>query len=139
MDDGVSPTNNEIDSKAGTSSEQNLHNLEKATEEALKAPSDMKMNKTPSSDNIYPKFLKETKFEIVNVFETVFTLSLPQGSIPADWKTANVTSVFKKGHRSTHGSYRPMNLPSVIMLESIIRDFERHSLIRNLHLGNRGE
>ena len=46
------------------------------------------------------------------------------GRIPADWKTAHVTAIFKKGTKSTAGNYRPVSLTCVLckVLESIIRD-----------------
>ncbi len=89
-------TNNESDSAPATSPEQTLHNFEITTEEVLKALKDMKTNKSPGSDNIYPRVLKETKCEIADALKTIFNLSLRQGSVPADFKPANVTPVYKK-------------------------------------------
>ena len=62
----------------------------------------MKTNKSPGPDNIYPKVLKETKSEIVDTLKTVFNLSLRQGTVPADWKSANVTPIFKKKATEIH-------------------------------------
>ena len=138
--------NNESGSIPTISAEQTLNNFEVTTEEVLKALNDMKTNKSPGPDNIYPRVLKETKLEIVNALKTVFNLSLSQGSVPADWKAANVTPIFKKGDRNTPGNYRPISLTSVVgkMLESIIRDkivshLERHSLIRDSQHGFRNK
>lgn len=49
---------------------------------------------------------------------------LHQGLIPADWKTANVTHVFKNGDRNMTRSYRLISLTLVTdqMLESILRN-----------------
>ncbi len=126
-------TINDISSTSATSSEQTLHNLE-ITTEVLKALNDMKTNKSPGPDNIYPRVLKETKSEIADALKTVFNLFLCQGSVPADWKAANVTPISKKGDRNTPGNYRPVNLTSVVgkMLENIIRQnryISRTSLI----------
>ncbi len=106
-----------------TSSAQTLHNLEITMKEVLKALNDMKTNKSPGPDNIYPTVLKETKSETADAPKTVFNLYLRQGSVPADWKAANVTPIFKKGKRNTPGNYRPVSLTSVVgkMLESIMR------------------
>ncbi len=56
----------------------------------------------------------------------------------ADWKTANVTPIFKKGDRNIPGNYRATSLTSAVgkMLENIIRDkivryLESYSLIMN--------
>ena len=138
--------NNEIGNAPDIAPEQTLHNLEITSEEVLRAINDMKTNKSPGPDNIYPKVLKETKSEIVDTLKTVFNLSLHQGTVPADWKSANVTPIFKKGDRNTPGNYRPISLTSVVgkMLESIIRDkivnyLERHSLIRDSQHGFRNK
>jgi hypothetical protein len=138
--------NNEIGSAPDIAPEQTLHNLDITSKEVLRAINDMKTNKSPGPDNIYPKVLKETKSEIVDTLKTVFNLSLRQGTVPADWKTANVTPIFKKGDRNTPGNYRPISLTSVVgkMLESIIRDkivshLERHSLIRDSQHGFRNK
>ncbi len=107
-----------------TCSEHTLHNLEITTEEVLKALYDLKTNKSPGPDNIYPKVLEETKQETVDALKTLFSLSLRQGSVPADWKADNITPIFKKGDRNTPGNSRPLSLTSVVckMFESIIID-----------------
>ena len=39
--------------------------------------------------------------------------SLESGVVPDDWKTANVTPVFKKGSKSQITNYRPVSLTTV--------------------------
>jgi len=41
-----------------------------------------------------------------------------------DWKTANISSLFKKAAKSDPGNYRPVSRTSVIckIMESIIKD-----------------
>ena len=85
---------NEIDNAPDVAPEQTLHNLEITAEEVLRAIDDMKTNKSPGPDNIYPKVLKETKNEIANTLKTIFNLSLHQGTVHADWKSGNVTPIF---------------------------------------------
>ncbi len=125
-------------------SEHTLQNFEIPTEDVLNALNKMKTNKSPGPDDIYPKILKETKNEIVGTLTSLFNKSLSQGLVPADWKTANVTPVFKKGARNISGNYRPSSLTSVVgkILENIIRDkivsyLERHSPIRDSQHGFR--
>ncbi len=67
-------TNNEIGSTPATS-EPTLHNFEIITDEFLKALNDMKMNKGPGPDNIYPRVLRETKSEIAYTLKIVFNSS----------------------------------------------------------------
>ncbi len=63
----------------------------------------------------------------------IFRRSLDEGEVPEDWKTANVTPIFKKGTKSDPGNYRPVSLTSVCckMLKSIIRDDLMEHLLRN--------
>ena len=43
----------------------------------------------------------------------IFQASLQQGEIPANWRQANITPVFKKGDRSVAANCRPISLTSV--------------------------
>ena len=56
----------------------------------------------------------------------IWRKSLDEGSVPIDWKTANVRPIFKKGSRKEAGNYRPVSLTSQIcrpkLLESVVRD-----------------
>ena len=57
--------------------------------------------------------------------------------VPADWKTANVTPLFKKGSRHKAGNYRQVSLTSVVgkMLESIIKEEIARHLDINCPIG----
>jgi hypothetical protein len=75
-------------------------------------------------DGIGPKILQELREELAAGLAHIFTKSLEEGAVPADWKEANVTRVFKKGAKSKPENYRPVSLTSVSwkIMESIIRD-----------------
>ena len=51
-------------------------------------------------------------------------MSLQEGTVPLEWKEANIIPLFKKGSRNKYVHYRPVSLISVIckLLETIIRD-----------------
>jgi hypothetical protein len=55
------------------------------------------------------------------------------GGVPEDWKSANVTPIFKKGAKSEPGNYRPVSLTSICckLLESMLRDVLMDHLERN--------
>jgi len=74
----------------------------------------------------------------------IFRKSLNTGTVPRDWRTANVSPLFKKGSKHQVNNYRPVSLTSQIgkVMESILRDallhhLDRHNLIRNSQHGFR--
>uniref|UniRef100_A0A8C3CN94 Reverse transcriptase domain-containing protein n=1 Tax=Cairina moschata TaxID=8855 RepID=A0A8C3CN94_CAIMO len=54
----------------------------------------------------------------------IFERSWRTGVVPEDWRTANVTPVFKKGRKEDPGNYRPVSLTSVPgkVLEQLVLD-----------------
>ena len=52
----------------------------------------------------------------------IFQSSLDQGQLPQDWKSANITPIYKKGNRTDPANYRPISLTSTCskILEHII-------------------
>ena len=101
-------------------------------------------NKTPGPDNIYPRELKELKNVLINPLSKVFNDSLSTGKVPADFKIANITPIFKKGDKSLPSNYRPISLTSIAgkLLESVIRDkivehLDNYNLIRDSQHGFR--
>ena len=73
----------------------------------------MKENKSPGVDGIAPKILKETVDQICTPRAHVFNLSLQEGSVPLEWKEANIIPLLKKGSRNKSVNYRPVSLTSV--------------------------
>ena len=56
------------------------------------------------------RLLKECSKEIAPILATIFNKSLQTDTVPADWKQANVSAVFKKGQRYDQSNYRPVSL-----------------------------
>ena len=69
----------------------------------------LKDNKSPGIDGITPKLLKEIAEEISVPLAIMFNLSLHEGTVPHEWKHANVVPIFKKGSRCKAENYRPVN------------------------------
>ena len=88
-------------------------------------------------NGVGPRVLKELQDGLAPALAHVFRQSMREGVVPADWKTAHVTPIFKKGAKSDPVNYRPVSLTSVCfkLMESIIRDeiishLDRNKLIR---------
>ncbi len=64
--------------------EHTLQNFEVTTEDVLNTLNDMKPNKSPGPDSIFPVILIETKDEIAGALASLFNMSLRQGLVPAD-------------------------------------------------------
>ena len=83
---------------------------------------DIKPHKATGPDNIPGRLLKEAAEELAPGLAHIFQISIDNGKIPLDWKSALVTPVFKKGNRSTPSNYRPISLTSIVckILEHVI-------------------
>jgi hypothetical protein len=80
--------------------------------------------------------LKKLIDQVAEPLAEIMRTSLKEGVVPEDWRTANVTPIYKKGSKSDPGNYRPVSLTSVScrLMEGIIKDhvvnhLERHGLI----------
>ena len=93
----------------------------------------LKEGKAPGPDEISPTLLVRTRDIVSKPLTLIFNKSIKEGKIPRDWRTANVTPIFKKGKREDPANYRPVSLTSVVckILESIVRDGIIDHLERN--------
>ncbi|CAJ0943569.1 unnamed protein product [Ranitomeya imitator] len=67
----------------------------------------IKIDKSPGPDGIHPRVLRELSNVIDKPLFLIFRDSIATGSVPQDWRIANVVPIFKKGSKSEPGNYRP--------------------------------
>ena len=61
--------------------------------------------KAQRPDNLSPRILKQLADEISPLLQLIYTKSLDTGEVPADWRTANVSPVYKNGLKSAAENY----------------------------------
>ena len=69
----------------------------------------LNIHKASGPDGHNAKMLKEFSAEISFLLAFIFNESLTQGTVPDDWRQANVTPVFKKGEKYDAVNYRPVS------------------------------
>jgi hypothetical protein len=84
-------------------------------------------------DGISTKLLQNCVEEISPVLAVIYRKSMASGTVPAEWKTANVVPIHKKGSKAAAGNYRPISLTCISckVMESIIKDDIVDHLRRN--------
>ena len=69
-------------------------------------------NKACGPDNVSSRLLKYAGKELTPSLLSLYTKSAVRNSVPASWKTANVSALFKKDYETDKQSYRPIIRPS---------------------------
>ena len=101
-----------------------LTSIQFRVQDVIKKIKNLKTEGAAGPDGFGPRVLQELQREIAPALAAIFTKSMEEGVVPADWRDANVTPIFKKGAKSTPSNYRPVSLTSVScrVMESLIRD-----------------
>ena len=74
--------------------------------------------KACSPDMIPAKILQDLADETAPLLASIFQRSFDCGEVPDDWRSANITPVFKKGDRFKASNYRPVSLT----IKSVLQD-----------------
>ena len=72
--------------------------------------SNVNSNKTSGPDGIHGKILKNCSESLAYPLSLIFKISYITGSLPKEWKLANVVSIHKKGSKDDIKNYRPISL-----------------------------
>ena len=66
----------------------------------LKKLQRLKPEKSQGPNKVYPMVLLRTVEEVAKPLSIIFESSYRHGILPADWKSANISPIFKKGSKS---------------------------------------
>ena len=64
-------------------------------------------------DQIHPRILKETAFELTGTYCQLFNQTIQIGTLPQIWKEAAVVPIYKNGDCHVPSNYRPVSLTSI--------------------------
>ena len=92
-------------------------------------------NKATGPDEIPARLLKVTAPIIAPSLCKLFNKSLRLGSVPEEWKLANVVPVHKKGDKGQTENYRPISLLSIVskVLERIVLTNIKYHLTQSIN------
>ena len=88
----------------------------------LELLNNLKIHKAPGPDGLSARALKECSSEIAPILALIYNETLAQGTVPDDWRQANVAPIFMKGEKYDAANYRPVSLTCICCktLEHII-------------------
>ena len=136
-------TSNNIPDK-GTSPHPEIQSLTITTTGIEKLLSNINPHKASGPDNISGRILKELKEITAPILTILFQKSLQSGTIPTDWKHANVAPAYKKGEKYNAVNYRPISLTCIsckimehVITKHIINHLEKNNLLYDLQHGFR--
>ena len=94
------------------------------SEKILKYLNNLSANKATGLDGIPSSFLRNSASVTVCPLTHIINLSITQGVIPDDLKSARVAPLFKKNDKTEVGNYRPVSILSIIskVFERVVYD-----------------
>ena len=128
----------------GTSNTSNIGDIQIDEKGITKLLQHLNINKACGPDNISCRILKEAAEEIAPYLKFIFDRSLELQEVPHDWRTANITALYKKGDKSQPVNYRPVSLTSVpckvmehILFKHIMEHLEANNILADFQHGFR--
>ena len=134
------------DKSPWTSSHQypNIADIKVSEEGVNKLLSNLNPHKAMGPDGLHPKILKQLANSISPILQLIFQKSIDSGTVPSDWKKANVSPIFKKGMRYEAANYRPVSLTCIcsklmehIVTKHLLTHLEKHNILYDLQHGFR--
>jgi len=99
----------------------------------------LNVNKSEGPDDIQPRVLSENSDVLDYPLKLISEKSYSLSKLPSDWRSGNITTIFKKGSRLDTSNYRPVSITRICckIMESIIRDYITTHLINNRMFSNK--
>ena len=111
------PTKTTVNPEVSTSlplTSTQLSDITISEEDVVQHLSILDPSKATGPDGIPGRVLKECSSVIAPSLCSLFNHSLHSGTVPSEWKSANVTPVHKKDKKEPATNYRPISLLSII-------------------------
>ncbi|CAB3981872.1 Hypothetical predicted protein [Paramuricea clavata] len=123
-----------------TGCESTLSELNLCLDDVLIVLLNLDTNKATGPDGIPPRVLKETAHQIAPSLCSLFNRSLNSGSLPEEWKLANIIPVFKNGDKTHVENYRPISLLCIVskVLERCVLSKLRDHLLELINTSQHG-
>ena len=101
--------------------------------ECINISPNINSNKASGPDGIHGKILKNCSESLAYPLSLILKLSYNTGSLPKEWKLANVVPIHKKEGKDDIKNYRPISLTCLVMklFERILKE---ELLLRTSHL-----
>ena len=105
----------------------------------LKLLNGLKVHKAPGPDGLSARVLKECSSEIAPILAFIYNESLALGTVPDDWRQANVAPVYKKGEKYDTANYKPVSLTCNIIVSNINKHLSLENILADCQHGFRSQ
>ena len=126
--------------------QEGLGNVVVQKQKIYKLLEKLDVRKAMGPDGVSAWTLRECREQLVEPIWDVINTSLKEGTVPKQWKRANIVPIYKGGKKTEPQNYRPVSLTSVVgkICEIIIKEkwveyLEKNEIINNCQFGFRKE